>query len=283
MPALRSVAAGLLVLLPFGSANAAESYDNCSAFIDALPAVISTQGVWCLRSDLATKFESGYAITVATNNVTIDCNDFKIGNLAASDANGAAAIYAIHRNNFTVRRCNLRGFGAGVYAAGSGAGVVVEDNRVDNARYYGLYISAATGTVRRNTIVDTISTLWATGIHAEGDLDIVDNTIDTVESGDAVFTYGIEVSFDRSASVRRNTIRNVLNPAPGATVAAIRMSSTLSDGLVDDNFVVAAPVDQASVTTGVLCAGGTVVARRNVVVGFDEDVFNCASYDNILR
>ena len=63
--------------------RAAESYDNCSGFVTSLPAVITTQGTWCLTADLATAMTSGVAITIATNNVTIDCNNFKLGGLSA--------------------------------------------------------------------------------------------------------------------------------------------------------------------------------------------------------
>ena len=65
------------------ASTAAESYDSCTGFIESLPATISTQGVWCLRRNLATAMTSGNAITITVNNVTIDCNDFKIGGLAA--------------------------------------------------------------------------------------------------------------------------------------------------------------------------------------------------------
>jgi hypothetical protein len=64
-------------------AQAAESYDNCSGYIDSVPAVIATQGTWCLRKDLSTAQTSGNAIEIAANNVVIDCNDFKLGGLAA--------------------------------------------------------------------------------------------------------------------------------------------------------------------------------------------------------
>jgi hypothetical protein len=49
---LRSKALTLFALaLPFASstADAAQSYDNCTGFIDALPAVITTQGTWRQR------------------------------------------------------------------------------------------------------------------------------------------------------------------------------------------------------------------------------------------
>ena len=61
------------------SAFAAESYDACVGFVDAIPAVITTQGVWCLRKDLATSNSVITAIDIQTSNVTIDCNGFKLG------------------------------------------------------------------------------------------------------------------------------------------------------------------------------------------------------------
>ena len=45
-----------------GPAAAGESYDNCVGFIDALPAAITTQGIWCLRQNLDTSATSGNMI-----------------------------------------------------------------------------------------------------------------------------------------------------------------------------------------------------------------------------
>lgn len=114
-------------LLP-SPATAAESYDNCTGFIDSVPATLSTQGTWCLRKDLSTAISSGAAITIATNNVTINCNDFKLGGLAAGVGTQAKGILASDRLNTTVRRCNVRGFLYGVSMEGAGGGHVIEDN-----------------------------------------------------------------------------------------------------------------------------------------------------------
>src|SRR5207342_2748301 len=100
----------LALLLSPGLAKAAESYDNCSGTIVSLPATISTQGTWCLKQDLATAITSGAAITINTNNVTIDCNNFKLGGLAAGLGTSAVGIYASGRQNTKVRHCNIRGF-----------------------------------------------------------------------------------------------------------------------------------------------------------------------------
>ena len=85
---------GLLAVLACKPASAAESYDNCAGFITSLPAVISSQGTWCMKQDLATAVTSGFVITVATNNVTIDCNNFKLGGLAAGAGTQASGIFA---------------------------------------------------------------------------------------------------------------------------------------------------------------------------------------------
>jgi hypothetical protein len=172
----------LLLGLFVHPAYAAQSYDNCKGFITTLPATISTQGVWCLKEDLSTAIASGKAITIATNNVTIDCNDFKIGGLAAGDASLAYGIYAVSRQNVTIRHCNIRGFMAGIYLEG-GTGHLVEDNRLDNMLSIGIYVYAYpdfNSLVRRNRVYDTGgyasgSVVDSYGIYVAGDA--VDNTV----------------------------------------------------------------------------------------------------------
>src|SRR5687768_7170485 len=74
------------------TARAAASYDNCTGFVTTLPATIATQGVWCLKQDLSTAITSGNAIAITANNVTLDCNGFKLGGLSAGPASTATGI-----------------------------------------------------------------------------------------------------------------------------------------------------------------------------------------------
>src|SRR5690606_12556200 len=107
--------------------HAAQSYSNCTGFINALPVVISTPGTWCLKKDLATSMNSGRVISIAANDVTIDCNDFKIGGLAAGSGSSATAIsnsLGANNNHTTVRNCNIRGFHTGIALVGGGAHLV---------------------------------------------------------------------------------------------------------------------------------------------------------------
>jgi len=74
MDILRVVFISIAMLATFAGASspaaAAESYDACVGFIDSVPAVITTQGIWCLRQDLDTSASSGHMIDIQANNVT---------------------------------------------------------------------------------------------------------------------------------------------------------------------------------------------------------------------
>src|SRR5688572_33166642 len=106
---LTLLAMSLLASIP-GKAAAAESYDSCKGVITALPATITTPGTWCLKQDLATLLASGNAITVKANDVTLDCNDFKLDGSGAGVSTKTIGIRAVDVSNVTVRHCNVRGF-----------------------------------------------------------------------------------------------------------------------------------------------------------------------------
>jgi len=96
-----------------GPAAAGESYDNCVGFIDALPAAITTQGIWCLRQNLDTSATSGNMIEIQTNNVTIDCNGFRLRGSGGGAATTAVGIYANARLNLAIRHCTIAAFWRG--------------------------------------------------------------------------------------------------------------------------------------------------------------------------
>src|SRR5690606_20562969 len=122
---------------------------------------------------------------IATNNVTIDCNDFKIGGLGAGDASNANGIYAESKQNATIRHCNVRGFYQGIHLAG-GAGHLVEDNRLDNNLFTGIEVMGYNSLVQRNRVYDTGGRTGfgnAYGIFADGDL--IDNTVSGLFTDDS--------------------------------------------------------------------------------------------------
>lgn len=202
----------LVLLLVFGGLLAAPgaahagSYEDCTGFIDSLPTTISTQGTWCLRGNLSTNIASGKAISIITNNVTIDCHGFKVGGLQAGNGSSTLGIHAANRQNITIRHCNIRGFRSGIYLYG-GAGHVVEDNRLDNSLYQGMWVSGDNNLVRRNRIFDTggaAGQSGAQGMYAQAD--IIDNTVRGLfadQPGGSLF--GI-ISAETDAQVRGNSV-----------------------------------------------------------------------------
>ncbi|WP_202843763.1 NosD domain-containing protein [Luteimonas saliphila] len=212
----------------------AETFNTCQGFITTLPATITTQGVWCLRQDLSTAITSGAAITVNTNNVTIDCNDFKIGGLAAGNASLASGIRAVNRQNIGVRRCAFRGFHTGINLDGD-AGHLVEDNLADNSLISGISVYGENSVVQRNRVFDTGGGYWRTTAINTRDADVLDNLVAGVFTAHGAdgSVFGIEAG-GAGVVVRGNSVRG-LTGWSGYGIWATVM------GRISDNHVVASP------------------------------------------
>jgi parallel beta-helix repeat protein len=276
---LSAASLAALALLAMPAAHAARSYDNCTGFIDSVPASISTQGTWCLRKDLATSSELAIAINVAANNVTIDCNDFKLGALASGPATAAVGVNADNRQNVTVRNCNIRGFLSGVHL--SGGGHVVEDNRFNGNTYLGIDVDAQGSTIRGNTVAMTGGstrpgfTFASFAINAAGDVDVVDNTIDGVfaigdngnSQGTGIFTWD-----NQSGTVSGNRIRGVVGMGTGDERAIYNgMNGRLH---VFDNVMTGSGRANSKAIT---CDNNLGVAARNLSNGFTAPLNTCAN------
>lgn len=263
----------------------AETYHTCAGFIDSVPATITTQGVWCLRKDLSTSITSGNAITIATNNVTVDCNDFKVGGLAAGDGSGAIGIYAYDRQNLTVRNCNVRGFYHGIAFGGpvtysGGAGHLIEDNRLDNNLAAGVFLRNATNSlVQRNRVYDTGGSLTANEIYGifATEADMLDNTVAgvfAIDTGtlDAKSVYGI-LSPGRGVVIRDNRVRELdLPSAVSGDVVGIRASNW---SRVDGNLVLSVGNHRGTAILGSGPEGHLTICSNNVVAGFHRRIDTC--------
>jgi hypothetical protein len=271
-----------MIAAPF-SARAAQSYDNCAGFIDTLPATITTQGTWCLRHDLSTAITSGEAITINTNNVTIDCNDFKLGGLAGGAGSIAYGIYANNRLNATVRHCNIRGFLYGVLIEGSSGGHVIEDNRLNGNLYVSVWLSGDGSVVRRNQVTNTggggLSSAY--GILTDGAVDVLDNTVSGVlptanSSGNGDAT-GIVAQNNPNGSISGNRIRGLVKLGTGS---ARGIDAYPSDRIsLDDNLVVG---DGSAGSIGLRCSSSHGRAKHNIVNGFATQLFVCGNDGNVL-
>jgi len=298
MPILRHVLVAVLVLgslylLP-GSARA-ETYNTCTGFIDSLPATISAQGTWCLRGNLSTVIASGSAITIATNNVTIDCNNFKIGGLGAGLGTRTEGISAGTKLNATIRNCNIRGFHIGINLDGIfGGNHLVENNRVDSNTFVGIAVDGDGSMVRGNVVSDTGGTTLtgdtrAWGIVTSGTIDIIDNTVSNVvayqASGSATAT-GIGAFVNAGGAIQRNRVRGLVpGPAAGGDEQGIASINTGSHPEISDNVIVGTGVDSAT-DFGVYCngTGAAALASNNRILRFGAGTAvssNCIDAGNI--
>ena len=285
---IRSMFAGSLALLALlsltvtGTARAAESYDSCTGYITSLPAVISSQGTWCMKQDLSTSVTSGVAITINTNNVTIDCNGFKLGGLAAGVATQAYGIYAQDRLNATIRHCTIRGFEFGVrFYGGNGGGHLIEDNRFDGNTYCGMQIVGEGSTIQRNLVFATgLSTVVASqapiGIRVDSSTDILDNTVAGVTAvvGGNGGAYGIDATGDADGRIEGNRVHGLVGDGSGISIGiyapsghpSLRRNDLISTG-------------SGGGTIGMQCAAAAL-ARDNTAIGFGTGFDNCTATNN---
>ena len=261
------------------TAHAAESFEGCRHEVTSLPAVLSSQGVWCLKGDLATSITTGPAITIAANNVTLDCNGFKLGGLAAGASTQAYGVEIAGRGGAAVRRCNIRGFIFGVFANG-GRGAIVEDNLFEGNTVAGVTTVNTPGVViRRNLITDTggsTSDTGAAGIVTWGEAHVIDNIISGVAGNGigANIVYGIQAN-EAEGTFTGNRIAGLL---PDGAVPTVGISVDDANGaIIAGNLINGEGIAESR---GIDCDSTLAVARDNTFMRVDEGVTGCASVGN---
>jgi len=264
MSAVRKLLLPIVLLGGFVVApcSQAETFHTCGNIIASLPTVLSSQGVYCLSHDLTTAITSGNAITVNINNVTIDCNGFKIGGLAAGVGSQADGIRADARQNITIRNCGIRGFYRGINL-NAGAGHLVEDNRLDNNLSVGIQLyGGENNRVQRNRVYDTGgSTFFATdadAIYAQADM--IDNTVAGAFSTAVDSSSRGIVMVGSGTEARGNQVRGLVASGAG-TVTGIQVYAT--GVTLDRNRVSATALTPGSGISGngstdTFCLGNTV-------------------------
>ena len=253
-------------------AQAARAYDSCTGFIDSLPATITSQGTWCLRHDLSTSVTSGTVITIATNNATIDCNDFKLGGLAGGAGTQAVGIGGNDIANPVVRNCNVRGFlkGTQFYSA---RGAVVESNRFDTLGEGGIFLAGSGFLVRGNTVSNVDNGSFVAGIETHGTGDILDNVVSGVTG--SIQASGILAGSNLQGSVSGNTVRGVVGN--GANFRGIRVAGG-SQVSISDNLVMAGPIVSI---VGIVCESSPLSrARGNRILNIATPLTGCRDDGN---
>ena len=262
-------------------APAAESQAGCAGFIDAAPKTIGTQGVWCLRQDLSHSGEYSAAININANNVTIDCNGFRIEGLASASDSFAAGIRADGQENITVRNCGVRGFLWGIRIVG-GSGHLVEDNVLDHNFRNGIdFHESAGAVVRRNRVLDTgagQNNDSRRGIRVSGVdgavFEVRDNIVGGVRGTSQYFNgvQGISLYSASSATVTGNRVAGLVPNGTDRSAVGIALG-TVDRAFVFDNEVgVASPVADS---IGISCSQGEAALRGNSARGFETAFSAC--------
>jgi ELWxxDGT repeat protein len=123
--------------------------------IATVPFTITAQGRYCLTRNVSTAITTGAAISIESDYVEVDLRGFKIGGGSAGLATQTDGVRAVGRRNVTVRNGNIRGFYRGVAITGGASAAAVEDLRLDENTWHGIWVEGTSSTVRRNTVVAT--------------------------------------------------------------------------------------------------------------------------------
>ncbi|QSX78959.1 right-handed parallel beta-helix repeat-containing protein [Agrilutibacter solisilvae] len=242
--------------------------------ITTLPTTINVQGTYCMKGDLSTSLAAGSAITVAANNVTIDCNGRKLGGLGAGVTTRASGIQATNRSNITVRGCNIRGFYRGIVLEGTGSGHVVEHNALDGITYLGMRVHGAGATIRGNRIVnvggtdDTNGTYGGILLNGSGGR-IVDNDISGLSTTGPSSLRGILATGPRNV-IESNRLSDLVAPNAGQVKAIMLLGSPDTElpmqAVLRENSVLVPPGTQGY---AVWVKTASSVCRNNDLLGFD--------------
>jgi hypothetical protein len=265
----------LLSLLAALPSSALAETQLCTK-IASIPAVLSTQGSYCLSKDLSTVMTEGVAVQIAANNVTLDCNGYKLGNLGGGAASTAIAIQSTDRQNTVVRNCGIRGFLAGIelltFSNPYPRGHLVERNRLDGVLAEGITVFGDASTVRDNVVADTGGGAGggqAIGIRVEGGVDVIGNVVDGVVASGEDNAYGIYTLTNARAEFADNRVRNIVSPVQAYGIHA----ELFSDALIVRGNTVADPAETGGV--GIDCNLGNNIAMRNEVSGFTTPIDEC--------
>jgi hypothetical protein len=265
MKALRSfwLTASVLAAALFpGTAVLAETL-NCTP-VTSLPAVISTQGLYCLTGNLATAQTSGDAITITANNVTLDLNGWKVGGQAAGTGTNAYGIYSAAAN-VTIKNGIVRGFLVGIELDGRGA--TVQGITADQNTNVGINVQGQGSVVQGNQVVDTGGSTVAASVPAAGIVTygsgslIQNNLVSGLTATGSGGEYGIFVGNSATQSTARgNIVSDTARPSS---------SSSFGIDMEGPSAVAASNNIVTNFTYGVDYTSGSGTYSRNTVISCD--------------
>jgi hypothetical protein len=277
MRILSAILLGSFALLAVSkSAHAAESYANCNGVIASVPKTISTPGVWCVKQNLATASTSAKAINIASDNVTLDCNDFTLAG-AGGTGDTSIGIFTNSHINITVRHCNVQGFryGLSFLSAGGGGGHVIEDNSFNANTSTGIRVDGDGSVIRRNRVFNTGGSTTvnnATGIYGTNSVTISDNTVSgvTARAASNGNAYGIYTSNNPNGSIEDNRVRGLAKDGTGKIYGIYNAKSVRVTARNNALFG-----DGSTGSIALTCANSSGRAKDNIINGFVVGLSKC--------
>lgn len=233
------VSALALIAPTLPQAAAAQEPPSCTV-IASLPATITVGGNYCLAANAEVNMTTGAAITIGTNNVTLDCRDFTIANAANSDTGSSSGIAAVNRNNVHIRNCRIRGgFTQGIFVYMPVGGPTtsyynrIEKNSITGPYLYGILAYGSAIEIRDNTIYDVggQANAPAFGIRVAGSnvsaykFQVVERNLIAGTSSPFSNAFGIYSDNSIGSMFNNNTISGTYGLAPNFKGYGIRIAN----------------------------------------------------------
>lgn len=210
------LALAALLALPIVAPPPASAGTERYTTITSLPYVISSPGGYKLTGNLTHTNDLASAITITSDNVTLDFDGFTIVNQAAPIYDSAKyGVFSMVRSNVRIRNGTLRSFIHGIRMTGEGsnAGCVIEDMTLIGCRDSAISTAYVNGVIiRRCNVADTgIGQSQVYALNLGGKNAYVHDNVITNTRGTSEFLYGstaINLTNCAHATVERNTIAN---------------------------------------------------------------------------
>jgi hypothetical protein len=229
------------------------------------PYTIRAPGKYCVTAMLVAE---GNGITIAADDVHLDCRGYTIDGTTQSASTTKRGIVGYNRAGVTIRDCRIKGFFEGIRLTGDDNDV--RDNVLIAPLSRGIVVQGTGNNVQDNRVSDvggTANVGWgAFGILVDGPSTILGNVVSGVHAsaGSGERAYGIYSVRNDAGLIRANTVRNVLGD-----VGQLGMALTAYDGthvVLKENILL---TRAGAYAFGLLCTGAGSVSYGNVFHGFD--------------
>lgn len=257
--------------------------------LGALPATITQPGKYCLAQDYTINSAIAKAITIAANDVTLDCRGHTIRNLAASNAGRSEGVFAFGRSNLTVRNCRIQGgFTNGISLIQDNAKATtayyntIEGNFVGGAYWHGIRAFGSALEIRDNRVYDVGGQLdkYAIGLRLAGStagfqLHLVhDNSISGTNSPYSS-AYGIFSDSSIASLIRMNSIVGTTASNQSYGSYAVKIASGNVNTIIDNHIVGSPYANDVGIHTpsGNSCHDNTI-RSATPTVGCDASLGN---------